>query len=241
MRKALVVGGSNGIGQSIVLNLKDYEEIVIVDKQEPDFKLARNMKFEKFDLTSSDFSVFLKYLYVDTLIITSGYGKLKLFQDLDDDMIINSFTINTVAVIRLIKIFYNKINSKKTFYCTVMVSISGYLSSPFFSVYGATKAALCKFIESVNVELIKSNSSNKILNVSPGFIKGTNFYKKGNNLELMTPLANQIIKNMELKNDLFIPEYEKVFKNVLKRYNNDFRRFGLESYEYKVNTGKTKK
>ena len=33
---------------------------------------------------------------------------------------------------------------------------------------------------------------------------------------------------------LFIPEYEEVYKNVINRYQNDSRKFGLESYDYKV-------
>ena len=52
----------------------------------------------------------------------------------------------------------------------------------FFSVYGASKAALKIFIESVNVELKKSGTDNRILNVSPGRINGTNFYNGANNL-----------------------------------------------------------
>lgn len=55
---------------------------------------------------------------------------------------------------RLIKRFYDKydkLEGETDFYCGVMDSISGWMSSPFFSVYGATKAALKIFIESVNV------------------------------------------------------------------------------------------
>lgn len=238
MKKALVVGGSNGIGLSIVLNLKGYDHIYILDREVPDITLKENMSFEQFNLLNSDYSVFDKYNDINTLIITSGFGNLALFENVDDDMIINSFTVNTIAVIRIIKHFYNKINSKSDFYCVVMGSISGLISSPFFSIYGATKAALCKFIESVNVELEKSNSVNKILNVSPGAIKGTKFYKKDNDLKLTTPLANLIIENMLKKNDLFIPDYDNVFKQVLNNYNKDFREFGLQSYDYKLKSRK---
>ena len=38
--------------------------------------------------------------------------------------------------------FYDKIHNEKDFYCGVMVSIAGFMSSPFFSVYAASKAAL---------------------------------------------------------------------------------------------------
>lgn len=45
-----------------------------------------------------------------------------------------------------------------------MVSIVGFMYSPFFSVYAATKAALNVFIESVNVE----NHDFKIINITRG-------------------------------------------------------------------------
>ena len=43
--------------------------------------------------------------------------------------------------------------SCENFDCMVMGSIAGLVSSPMFSVYAATKAALCRFIESINIEL----------------------------------------------------------------------------------------
>ena len=39
----------------------------------------------------------------------------------------------------------------------------------------ASKAALCRFAESVNIELEVSGTANRILDVSPGSIKGTRF------------------------------------------------------------------
>ena len=56
----------------------------------------------------------------------------------------------------------DKLEVANDFYCGVMVSIAGFMSSPFFSLYGATKAALKVFIESVNVELEKAGSPNRI-------------------------------------------------------------------------------
>ena len=115
------------------------------------------------------------------------------------------------------------------------------MSSPFFAIYGATKAALKIFIESVNVELEKGGSSNRILNVSPGTIKGTSFNKGETNLDITRPLACDIIQHLEQKDDLFIPQYEEVFKNVLQRYHDDFRAEGRHSYDYKLASGRMKK
>lgn len=240
MKNILIVGGANGIGLSIAHELiKDnqIEHIYIVDKAELDSKYKHQLiSSYTFDITNKDYSFFNQFSHIDCLIITAGFGHLNLFENIDENHIIDSFNVNTISVIRIIKYFYNKINSKENFYCGIMGSIAGFMSSPFFSIYGASKAALKIFIESVNVELIKAGSVNRILNVSPGSIKGTKFYQGDNNLELTSSLAQAIIQNLKSKNDLFIPQYENVYKEVLERYHKDFRTEGLHSYDYKLNS-----
>ena len=191
-----------------------------------------------FDLTSTDYSFFNQFNDIDSLMITAGFGKLALFKDLPEQHIIDSFNVNSIAPIRIIHHFMNRLQRHEDFYCGVMVSIAGFMSSPFFSVYGATKAALKIFIESVNVELEKNGFNNRILNVSPGSIKGTSFNNEKTNLELTSSLAKDIITNLEQKNDLFIPQYEEIFKNVLERYHLDFRKEGQHSYDYKLKSGR---
>lgn len=242
MRKALVVGGANGIGLSIATELaarQDVEKIYIVDKAVVADEFM-NPIFEgyQFDLTQEDYSIFDKFQDIDTLMITAGFGRLALFKDVDEQMIPLSFNVNTIPVMRIIKRFYGKLEAKDDFYCGVMVSIAGFMSSPFFSIYAATKAALKVFIESVNVELLKGGSTNLILNVSPGSMKGTSFTNGKTDLSVTAPMAQAIISEMEKKNDLFIPQYDEVFKNVLERYHEDFRGEGAHSYEYKLKSNR---
>lgn len=244
MRKALIVGGANGIGLSIATELakrSDVEKVYIVDKL-PVVNEFYQDKFDsfQFDLTDSDYSIFDMFSDIDTLMITAGFGRLALFRDIDEQHIVNSFNVNTLPVMRIIKRFYDRIEKDENFYCGVMVSIAGFMSSPFFSVYAATKAALKVFIESVNVELIKAGSNNRILNVSPGSIKGTSFNQGKTDLNLTADLAKQIILHLEDKDDLFIPQYDEVFKAVLERYHLDFRAEGIHSYEYKEKSGRIK-
>lgn len=238
MKKILIVGGANGIGLSIAQELskkQQVERIYIVDKSKLE-NIYKHPKIQNyvFDITNKDYSFFDQFNDINTLIITAGFGKLSLFENLDEEYIINSFNVNTISVIRIIKKFFYKINNEENFYCGVMVSIAGFMSSPFFSVYAASKAALKIFIESVNVELLKNNISNRILNVSPGNIKGTNFYNGKNDLSKTSTLAQSIIKHLEEKRDLYIPAYEEIFKDVLERYHKDFRAEGIHSYEYKL-------
>lgn len=244
MKRALVVGGANGIGLSIATELakrNECEKIYIVDRANvADKNMHHKFKTYQFDLTDEDYSFFSQFDDIDTLMITAGFGRLALFKDLDEQYIINSMNVNATAVMRLIHHFYNKIQATEDFYCGVMVSIAGFMSSPFFSVYGASKAALKIFIESVNVELEKGGTTNRILNISPGSIKGTSFNQGKTDLSQTIALANEIISHLEKKDDLFIPQYEEIFKNVLARYQVDFREEGRHSYEYKLNSGRVK-
>ncbi len=242
IKRILVVGGANGIGLSIATELArrdEVEKIYIVDKA-PLSEEFTNSKFEsfQFDLTSEDYTFFDRFTDMNALMITAGFGKLALFKDVPESHITNSFNVNTIPVLRLVHKFYNKLEAKEDFYCGVMVSIAGFMSSPFFAVYGATKAALKIFIESVNVELKKGGSQNCILNVSPGSLKGTSFTAGKTDLSVTAPMAKAIIEHLEAKHDLFIPLYDEIFKDVLERYHNDFRAEGLHSYDYKIKTGR---
>ena len=217
MKRILIVGGANGIGLSmakVLTSRKETELVYIVDKASlrEEYK-EKKIESIKFDLTNEDYSIFDRFEDIDGLIITAGFGRLALFRDIPEEMISAYFNVNTIPVIRIIKHFYEKLLLNDDFYCAVMVSIAGFMSSPFFSIYGATKASLKIFIESVNVELEKAGSKNKILNVSPGSIKGTSFNQGKTDLSVTASLATEIIEHVENKDDIFIPKYEEVFKN----------------------------
>lgn len=245
IKRILVVGGANGIGLAIaheMANRQEVEKVYVVDKAElaSEYKHAK-IESSQFDLTSEDYSFFDRFTDIDALMITAGFGRLSLFRDILEQYIMDSFDVNTIPVMRLVKRFYNRLESTESFYCGVIASIAGFMSSPFLAVYGATKAALKIFIESVNVELEKNGSENRILNVSPGSIPGTAFNSGKNDLSLTTGLAKEIIEHLEAKDDLFIPKYDEVFKEVLRRYHDDFRAEGLHSYDYKLASGRVKK
>jgi len=242
MKRVLIVGGSNGIGLSIAKNLtprKEIQKVYIIDKTPllEEYKEAK-IEFYLFDLINEDYTIFDSFKDINGLIITAGFGKLSLFEDIEEQMISTYFNVNTIAVIRIIKHFYHRLLFKDDFYCGVMVSIAGFMSSPFFSLYGASKAALKIFIESINVELEKSGTSNRVLNVSPGSIRGTSFNAGKTDIIQTTPLAKEIIHHIEIKDDLFIPQYDEIYKDVLERYYKDFRAEGRHSYEYKLNSGR---
>ena len=240
----LIIGGANGIGLSIAKQLAALpttQQVYIVDKAPlaPEYADPKIQSFQ-FDLTHDDYTFFDRFTDINGLMITAGFGRLSLFRDIPENHISDSFNVNTIPVMRLIHRFYSRLESTDDFYCGVMVSIAGFMSSPFFAVYGATKAALKIFIESVNVELEKHGSANRILNVSPGSLRGTSFNAGKTDLTITAPMAQAIIDHLLAKDDLFIPQYDEVFHAVLDRYHQDFREEGRHSYDYKLQSGRIK-
>lgn len=247
MSQYVIVGGSNGIGLSLALELiKRGNFVYILDVASPDSTLKEYessysyIKFNLLDFDEETIMTLNEENNIEGLILTAGIGRIATFNNLHLAEINKLFTINTIGIIKIIKLFYDKILRNDSFYCAVMGSIAGMINSPLFSVYGASKAALCRFIESVNVELEIADSPNRILNVSPGHIKGTKFDGGENKTSENTELVKQVLQHMYDRKLLFIPEYEDVYSKVLQRYHQDSHQFGLQSYEYKMKSGRIK-
>ena len=245
MKKACIVGGSNGIGLAISLELiKKGYHVFIFDVSEPDRNFIKDLssytyvKYNLLDFYIEPFRELASDDELDLLMITAGIGRCSHFENLSLGEVNNILNINTVSAIKIIKIFYDRIKNEKKFYCGIMGSISGFINSPLFSVYSASKAAICRFVESINVELDYQGYQNRILNISPGAIKGTKFNGKDNDISLTIGLAKEIVVRLFDSTKLYIPDYEDVYKNVIERNMQDSHQFGMNSYEYKMKNGR---
>ena len=238
-KKAVIVGGSNGIGLAIAKNLieKNYY-VYILDICKPDRNILKDSETYKYcycNLLDFNEDIFLSLKEdknISSLMLTAGFEYLHTAE------IQNLLTVNTVSIIKIIRLFYDRIKSNEDFYCGVMGSIAGWCSSPMFSVYAASKAAICRLVESVNIELKVEGYKNRILNVSPGSIKGTRFNGEDNNISLTIKLAEKIVNKLFDKQEIYIPEYKKIYKNVIDRYHKNPNKYGIDSYNYKLLSGR---
>ena len=165
--KILIIGGSNGIGFAIANKISDYGyEAIIADKKQPQ---SGNFEFHSLNLVSFDPDLLPNISSdISGVIITAGFGRVAPFSELSYAEIDAVTKVDALAVAKILKAFSSRIFSNDNFYIAVMGSISGLISSPLFSTYGASKAYVCKLIESLNAELEFDGYTNRILNVSPG-------------------------------------------------------------------------
>ena len=244
---AVVVGGTSGIGLAAARTLLERGyDVFIIGRHAPESTQLPGGRytFLQTDLRNYDDELFdrlSKNPNVKVLLLTAGFGRVTDFENLHPSEIKALFEVNTVSTLRIIRKFYDRLLSPERLYCGVVSSIAGLVSSPMFSVYSATKAALCRFIESVNIELEERGTGNRILNIAPGSVPGTRFNGGENDLDLIRPIGIQIIEHLLQGDVLFIPHYEDIYKGVLERYHADAHAYGLESYRYKKESGRVQK
>lgn len=243
-KRAVVIGGSNGIGLAIAKLLMEKGYFIeICDRVPPEEGILNTGSFQYTycDLLYLDEAMFAALASnpeVKLLMITAGIGRIADFRAHHIAEIEKILRIDAVSTIKIIRLFYERLLLKQTFYTGVLCSISGWMSSPAASVYAAAKAALVRFLESVNIELEVAGTDNRILDVSPASFKGTRFYGGENDLAAITPLAEEILDHLFLRETCFIPQYEEIYKSVIERYRDDPHEYGLHSYRYKMASGR---
>lgn len=242
-KAALIVGGGGGIGYAIACRLSEKypdKKIIIADckKTAPDFP-REGFKYFCIDL-AKDNCAEIQNLDIDMLYFTAGMGRLSYFETFSETEIIKNFSVNVVAAICLFRSYYGQISGNENFTAAIISSIAGIVASPLYAVYSATKGALVKFIEAVNAELCFKGCKNRITDVAPGFIAGTEFHG-GRNAETdiaLQKLATEIIDCAEHKDELFIPKQE-IYKKVIENYQHNPTLFAQDSIRYKLQKNET--
>lgn len=108
--KALVVGGTSGIGGAISQKLikLGYEKVYVIGRSAPDFDID-GVEHISFDLLNDNIELLKSYSDVDTFVFTAGIGRMNYFETFSPEEIDAVFKTNTLSVIKLINMFYDKI------------------------------------------------------------------------------------------------------------------------------------
>ena len=238
IKTAVVIGGTSGLGHSIALALAaNGAKVTVFGRSLPETP-EENIEYQRLNLLSGDYAPLQEHLSCDALIYAAGLGRIAPFDQLTEGEITALFRTNGECFARVLHMFQPRLLEKKDFFCAVIGSIAGLISSPMFAAYGASKAAVKSLCESVNAELAAQESPNRILNVSPGALKGTRFYGGEDQPEMTAGLAGEIVSRMLDRETLYIPAYEETYKGVIERYQADPEAFGVSSWNYKMESGR---
>jgi len=202
IKRALIVGGAHGLGLDLAKELSSRDTVEIVYVVDIDYVAEADLNDKimsfQFDLKAERYAFFDRFSDVDALIFTAALKEKAPFQEIPYTSIINAFNVNTIPALRLIDKFYDKIASDEDFYCAVNISSLGFMPVPMFSVYGATKAALKSFIETVNTELRNASKKNRIMGIVSVATETSPEVDKANDIK-------GILSQMERKWELYFP------------------------------------
>ena len=183
--KALITGGSSGIGLAIAKELAKKDiDLILVSRDEKKLKeVAKeiiNVNVDYYVCDVSDIKSVEK-LYkdnkdIDILVNNAGFGLFGLFKDTDLDKELNMIDVNIKAVHILTKLYLKDFIKKDKGYILNVASSAGFLAGPNLSTYYATKNYVCRLTEAIHFELKKMKSNVKISSLCPGPVE-TNFNK----------------------------------------------------------------
>jgi len=209
--KIILTGASSGIGKAIKEELKEYE---IID-------ICRRCNY-KIDLRDINAIKKLKFKDVYGIIHNAGVGYFGQFEDISIDKIEEMINVNFLSPMILTKNHLKDIKKQKGFIINIS-STSAIHPARLGVVYGATKAAIRHFGNSLFEEVRKSGV--KVCNIIPdltltNFHDNTFFKPSNDELSHLKPqdiakIVREIItspKNLVMQEVIIKPQYFKIEK-----------------------------
>ena len=215
--KALITGGSSGIGEAMAYYLSSlgYDLIVVArdkDKlEELKSHINTNVTIYCYDLSNIDncYKLYKKIENenIDIVINNAGFGLFGDYKETSLDTEINMIDLNVKCLHILTKLF---VNNKDVKYILNVASSAGLVKGgPLMSTYYATKSYVCNYTLALYEELRRNNDGKVISLLCPGPVD-TNFNKRANvkfNIKSLTSeyVAKYAIDKMFKKKLIIIP------------------------------------
>jgi short-subunit dehydrogenase len=193
-----ITGASSGIGYSLASKLLTEGNIVIATARDISKLKSLQSKFQnalfcyKLDVSNeSDVQQFCALLYerftcIDTMILNAGICEYIEWPNLDLQAMHRNMSTNFWGVVNCIAYGLNLLRNSKQPYIVAISSAAHIVGLPRAEGYGASKAALHYFLQTLQVELHKSNV--KLSIVTPGFVKTELTAKNDFPMPLLVPL-----------------------------------------------------
>lgn len=177
-RKAIITGGSSGIGWEITRQLKQKKvSTAILDIQKPpaDYDdLYFNVDLQKPNEIGMVFEEIKKNFGTpDTLILNAGRGIHEKLTEGDPDIWEDIFRLNLFSSLRLIRAFVPEMLELDTGDIVFISSVSANKAFPYGGIYGASKAAVDMIAETLRLEV---QPTLRVTTIHPGVVD-TGFFE----------------------------------------------------------------
>ncbi len=165
----LVTGASSGIGTAVAKLFagQGYRVVLAARRQDRLEAIADEIKanggqalavkadlIERADIQNLVSTTISQYGYVDVLVNNAGFGRLKWLEELDpDDDIQTQLQINLVATILLSREFLPYMIERRSGHIINMASLGGFIATPTYTVYSASKFGVRGFTEALRREV----------------------------------------------------------------------------------------
>lgn len=166
-KKVLITGGTRGIGKCMVEELvkNGVRHIAVIARDKQSLKdLATTYGEVKFLRVAGDVAdidvlreaaarIEDKWGYLDILINNAGIISAGPLEDISDEDLYDQVAVNFTAILLLTKYCIPLLKSSKEASILNVSSGLGLLGTPFYAVYGSTKAAVRQFSDAIRREL----------------------------------------------------------------------------------------
>ena len=156
----LLTGGSSGIGKQVMEDLaRTGVRVIILDINEPDFKLPANVYFYRVDITSSaNIAEVAKAIRSDhgdptVLINNAGVGYDGTILDEPEAKIRQTFEVNTVSHFLMVREFLPAMVRANHGHVVTIASMASFVALGEMADYCCSKASALAFHESLRQEL----------------------------------------------------------------------------------------
>lgn len=175
MKNILLIGGSHGIGLSIVKELQETHKLFVASRTVEDLQ-HKNITHIPFDVTADVLDISVLPEKLDGFVYCPGSINLKPFKMMSLDTIQTDMELNFFSMVRVVKEIISKMNdgASMVFFSTIAVGTG----MPFHTSVSAAKGAIEGFAKSLAAEYAPKLRINV---VAPSLVD--------------TPLAKRLLNN----------------------------------------------
>ncbi|WJP96886.1 SDR family NAD(P)-dependent oxidoreductase [Macrococcus bovicus] len=246
-KKFILTGGTGGLGESILKELIHRgAQVLVIGRNGEQLKSYtehyQHIAVYQLDLSDKEqISALITHIRskgesYDGIINNAGYGYFKTFLDHTDEEVTDMFNVNVVHAIRLQKGLLPVLRPGASI--VNIASQAARVTTPYGSIYAATKAALLSFSDALRLE----HPEFHVMTVNPGPI-ATNFFSRADatgRYEILTKgiqldkdaLAREIVAGMtdrklEVNRPLWMHHGLTLYNLAPRSVEKLFRRFFL--------------